>query len=281
MEYKKCTLTDLPDMYKAFIDSFSDYIIPMKMDCRTFISHMFRQEHNAAEHSFLAYDGGRPVGVILGGIRTYEHVLSMRCGTLGVIPPYRGTGVSAALLELHKQEARKENCRRCVLEVIQGNARAEGFYLKHGYKADKTLRYFKKTVGRPQAIDYPVTMKALDHSAFLNIIKTIAYFPIDWQSETAFLYPDPEIHTLGAFINHLPTGVIAYSASGKICFLWVAPEFRRRGIAAFLIEKAAETGCLSELSITVSGNPLLENFILQNGFLKLNLAQTQMKTVVN
>ena len=54
-------------------------------------------EGNSLEHSFLSLDGDKPVGVILGGIKIYESIKTMRCGTLAIHPKYRGIGVSKVI----------------------------------------------------------------------------------------------------------------------------------------------------------------------------------------
>ena len=60
-------------------------------------------EGNLLEHSFLALEEGKPVGVILGGIKDYESIKTMRCGTLAVHPNYRGIGVSQNYLNCIKK----------------------------------------------------------------------------------------------------------------------------------------------------------------------------------
>ena len=60
-------------------------------------------EGNLLEHSFLALEEGKPAGVILGGIKDYESIKTMRCGTLAVHPNYRGIGVSQNYLNCIKK----------------------------------------------------------------------------------------------------------------------------------------------------------------------------------
>ncbi|WP_052222986.1 GNAT family N-acetyltransferase [Clostridium homopropionicum] len=53
----------------------------------------------------IAIEGDEPVGVILGGIKNYEGIKTIRCGTLALSSNYRGLGISNALYNLHKDEA--------------------------------------------------------------------------------------------------------------------------------------------------------------------------------
>ncbi|HDR3982008.1 TPA: GNAT family N-acetyltransferase, partial [Bacillus anthracis] len=82
IQYKRCSEINIDLVYEAFRDGFSDYIIKMEVSKGDFIKRFFGLEGNSLEHSFLALDGDKPVGVILGGIKDYENIKTMRCGTL-------------------------------------------------------------------------------------------------------------------------------------------------------------------------------------------------------
>ena len=89
------------------------------------------------EHSFLALDGDKSVGVILGGKKDYESIKTMRCGTLAVHPNYRGIGVSQKLFELHKEEAVQHGCKQ--LFSSQGNDRAIHFIISWAMKSVRSF----------------------------------------------------------------------------------------------------------------------------------------------
>lgn len=141
IQYKRCSEVSIDLVYEAFKDGFSDYIIKMEVSIEDFIKRFFGPEGNSLKHSFLALDGNKSVGVILGGIKDYEKIKTMRCGTLAVHPNYRGIGVSQKLFELHKEEALQNECKQLFLEVIVGNDRAIHFYTKLGYEKVYDLSY--------------------------------------------------------------------------------------------------------------------------------------------
>ncbi|PFP84220.1 GNAT family N-acetyltransferase, partial [Bacillus cereus] len=142
IQYKRCSEVSIDLVYEAFKDGFSDYIIKMDVSKEDFIKRFFGPEGNSLEHSFLALDGDKCVGVILGGIKVYESIKTMRCGTLAVHPEFRGIGVSQKLFELHKEEATQNKCKQLFLEVIVGNDRAIQFYKKLGYEKVYDLSYY-------------------------------------------------------------------------------------------------------------------------------------------
>jgi ribosomal protein S18 acetylase RimI-like enzyme len=141
--YKRGSEVPVDLVYKAFQIGFSDYIIKFDISKENFIKRFFGPEGNALEHSFIALDNNDAVGLILGGIKIYEDVKTMRCGTMAVSPAHRGRGISHKLFELHKGEAIKEGCKQLFLEVIVGNDRAIKFYEKMGYEKIYDISYFK------------------------------------------------------------------------------------------------------------------------------------------
>lgn len=82
---------------------FQIILLRWKFQKKILLKRFFGAEGNSLEHSFLSLDGDKPVGVILGGIKIYESIKTMRCGTLAIHPKYRGIGVSQKLFELHKR----------------------------------------------------------------------------------------------------------------------------------------------------------------------------------
>lgn len=131
--YKKCSEVDVDMVFKAFSIGFSDYIIKCDMTKDFFINRFFGPEGNDLENSFVAIDDNKPVGIVLSGIKNYEGIMTMRCGTMAVAPDYRGTGISKKLMELHKEVAINNGCKQLFLEVVVGNDRAINFYKKLNY----------------------------------------------------------------------------------------------------------------------------------------------------
>jgi predicted N-acetyltransferase YhbS len=113
--YKRCSEVNIDDVFEAFSQGFSDYIIKLSMSRELFIKRFFGVEGNSLEYSFIAYDDDKPTGVVLGGIKNYEGIKTIRCGTLAVIPDYRGKGISQRLMELHKEEAVSQDCKQMFL----------------------------------------------------------------------------------------------------------------------------------------------------------------------
>src|SRR5690554_2895466 len=118
--YKICTKDDIENMYEAFSIGFSDYMVKFDITLERFIDLFLRIEGNSLDSSLLALDNEKPIGLMLGGIKTYDGVKTLRCGTLAIDPDYRKIGVASQLFMLHKELAIKNDCKVLFLEVIKG-----------------------------------------------------------------------------------------------------------------------------------------------------------------
>jgi GNAT superfamily N-acetyltransferase len=132
MRYERCSLSHLPDLYQAFRSGFADYIVSLDVPYEVFAGRWFQPAWNQLEHSFIAYDGASPIGMILGGIRQYEGLRTMRCGGLCVSPDYRRRGVAHALQLLTPSK---------VTASTPNNASLEGFLRRQGFVQDSLSQY--------------------------------------------------------------------------------------------------------------------------------------------
>ncbi|MGN4422810.1 GNAT family N-acetyltransferase [Bacillus cereus group sp. MYBK30-1] len=277
IQYKRCSEVSIELVYEAFKDGFSDYIIKMDVSKEGFIKRFFGPEGNSLEHSFLALDDDKSVGVILGGIKIYESIKTMRCGTLAVHPSYRGVGISQKLFELHKEEAIQNECKQLFLEVIVGNDRAIHFYNKLGYEKVYDLVYYnlndltKITNNDNRNIE----VKRLEFQTFKVEIQKWLNFHVNWQNDIDYIEKANNTY-YGAYYDNDLKGTVCINEQGKISFIFVAKEYRNIGIATRLLQVASEELKLSSLSIGFPNNSSLQGYLKKCGFEKNSLAQFEM-----
>ncbi|EJR33704.1 GNAT family N-acetyltransferase [Bacillus cereus] len=277
IQYKRCSEVSIDLVYKAFKDGFSDYFIKMEVSKEDFIKRFFGPEGNMLEHSFLALDGDKCVGVILGGIKVYESIKTMRCGTLAVHPEFRGIGVSQKLFELHKEEATQNKCKQLFLEVIVGNDRAIHFYNKLGYEKVYDLSYYNlndltKIMNKGNK---NIEVKQLEFPTFKVEIQKWLNFHINWQNDIDYI--EKTNHTFyGAYVDSDIKGSVCVNEQGKISFIFIDKDYRNIGVGTKLLQVASEELKLSSLSIGFPNNNLLEGFLKKSGFEKNSLAQYEM-----
>lgn len=129
----------LEDLYRAFMDGFSDYIIHFDMDEARFEEVFLVRDQNQPSRSIVAYAEGRPVAVMLSGVAHLDSEWVTRCGGLAVAPGFRQLGIANELMRRFDEQATGTR----LLEVIQGNDRALTFYERLGYGIVREIMYFQ------------------------------------------------------------------------------------------------------------------------------------------
>lgn len=278
INYKKCSEVDIDLLHEAFQIGFSDYIIKIQMPKELFVSRFFGPEGNSLEQSFIALEENKAIGIVLGGIKSYEGIKTMRCGTLAVAPEYRGKGISQRLMELHKEEAIKQHCKQLFLEVIVGNDRAISFYKKLGYEKIFDLTYctLNEINNLERTNKLGVHVKHTDIDELKLVRGKIKDIHINWQSDIEYIEKSKGQVTLCAYINEKIAGVISVNESSKISFLWVENGLRHNGIGTNLIAKAAKELSLSKVTIGFPNNSSIQGFINHIGFKRDSISQYEM-----
>lgn len=276
--FKRCTEVDINLVFAAFIIGFSDYIVKIKMPKEFFLKRFFGPEGNRLDLSFIAIDENKPVGIVLGGIKDYEGVKTMRCGALALHPTYRGEGISQKLMKLHKEEAIKQGCKQLFLEVIEGNNRAINFYKRLEYEKIYDLNYYTLTEisklkkERHLCLD----INSMDVSGLKIIREKIQDVHINWQNDLDYLEKCEGQFTLAACMENRLAGVVSINKNSRINFLWTNNSFRNRGIASELIFKAIKALNLSRVTIGFPNNSSIQGFVRHSGFTKENIVQHEM-----
>lgn len=275
MHYQKCTPAHMPDLYKAFSAGFSDYIIKLDVTYETFPAFFFRPAGNQIQHSFIAYDGSLPIGMILGGMRDYEGIRTMRCGGLGVSPDYRRQQVAQALYGLHRQEAIDHDCKQLFLEVIVGNDPAINFYKKLGYDKLYDLRYY--THSQPEALAVQSELHIAIESVSLEEVQAAANpdIHINWQNTFEYM-AEADVQYFGVAGESGLLAFLCITPRGKIYQLWVHPASRHQGIASALLAHAVAQLELNKLTASTPNNASLEGFLRKRGFSRDALSQYEM-----
>lgn len=86
--------------------------------------------------SVIAYVDGKPAGLAncFFGFSTFSAKSLVNLHDLVVVKAYRGMGISQGLLAEIEKVARKHDCCKVTLEVLEGNKIAQNSYVKFGFK---------------------------------------------------------------------------------------------------------------------------------------------------
>ncbi len=278
ISYKKCSEVDTDIVYKAFSIGFSDYIIKIQMPKEVFIARFFGPEGNSLDTSFVALDGERAVGLVLGGIKDYEGIKTMRCGTMAVDPEYRGSEVSRRLMELHREEAIRQGCRQLFLEVIVGNDRAINFYKKLGYEKIYNLYYYSlDDMNKISSRDnFEINIKTISIEELRKFSEKSSDIHINWQNDLDYIEKSENQIYLGAYLKDELVGAVSMNKNTRINYLYVDRKHRGKHIASSLIIRAAEQLNLTRCSIGLPNNASITGFLKHAGFKKDDITQYEM-----
>ncbi|MFS0837562.1 N-acetyltransferase family protein [Paenibacillus sp. 1P03SA] len=147
---RKLTECSLDQAVQVWNEGFSGYLVDMTTDPEAFMTRQ-AYEQLSPRHSVVAFDGERPVGFVLNGIRTVGgRKISWNGGT-GIIPAYRGQGVGRKLIEVSLGIYAKEGVDTATIEAFASNAPAIALYESEGYVTRDTLLVLRKAGGEADA----------------------------------------------------------------------------------------------------------------------------------
>lgn len=276
--FKKCIEISDDLIYKAFTDGFADYIMQFNMTQEQFISKFFGIEGNSKELSFITFKDHKPVGVMLGGLKTGESFKTLRCGGMAVIPEERGSGIATKLFELHEDLARNIGCKQLFLEVIDFNDRAINFYKKMGYEKIYDLTYMDWGLEN-------INMLSQEHNHLSNAICVLnhedicslreeEFLHLPWQGEFNY-FKQLSCNYYGIKVDDRLVAGLA-GTKNRIFYLWVHPHYRLKGYAKALLNRLIEDTGTKKLAITYSNSSELHTFSKHYGMIKSKVNQLEM-----
>ncbi len=271
-EYKKCDTVSDDLIYGAFSQGFSDYMFKFTLTQDEFINHFFGPEGNKRELSFIALDEGKAIGLVFGGIRKFDGLKTLRCGTMCIIPEYRRKGIAQKLIDLHEKTARENNCDQMFLECIVGNDRALKFYEKNNYYRSYDIFYYSSENrswydGVDESVVEKTDIKEIDQ------LRQSSDSHMNWQNEIEFL-EQLESSIYGIKIGgEIVAGIVMRKK--RIHILYVKKEHRNRGLGKALIKKVQENPD-EKITVSFPNNHNLEGFYRHLGFTKDSSSQVEM-----
>lgn len=220
----------LDDLIDAQNDIFSDYIIQIRSS-RHFFVEFLRSVGGDLANVLVAMEGDSIVGYINPVIDKDEGWI----GGLGVIPAYRSQGIAKRLMGAAEDLCRKQGVRTVLLEVIEGNTRAQKLYEGLGYTV---VRKYLSAEGRP--IRFEGYGPEPRHASLPEVLALhdSSYRDTCWQRrKTEALVQSAKgaenFKVEGGFVV-----VRSIDTNGFIPFLGVVPERRGKGIGTALAKFA-------------------------------------------
>jgi GNAT superfamily N-acetyltransferase len=135
MVIRTLTARDLDAAHEAFLDAFSDYVVPLAPPRERFLE-MLRRRGVVPEASVAVFDEGRMVAFTLNGIegdRAYDS------GT-GVLLSHRRRGLGRQVMQAAIEVLQKRGCTSYILEVLEANTAARELYRGLGFRETRGLQ---------------------------------------------------------------------------------------------------------------------------------------------
>ncbi|WP_431157858.1 GNAT family N-acetyltransferase [Winogradskyella poriferorum] len=234
MEFKTLENCSVTEIATTFNKAFSDYFIPIQLTTDQLNAKMIVDKTERAI-SIGAFDNDKLVALMLHGKDIINgETIAYNSGT-GVIPEYRGNGLTKEMYKRLEQRLEHHNISKIVLEVISENIQAIKSYEKSGFQIKRELACFK---GHPKSIKPSWNLKSIDLTAqnwklmqsFWNIEPT-------WQNSINVLNTIKDtISALGAYSDEQLVGYCIYDPNTKrIHQIAVKKEYRQQGIGTSFV----------------------------------------------
>jgi ribosomal protein S18 acetylase RimI-like enzyme len=268
--YRSLTPDDFPQMYRSFIEAFSQYSVNMNMTKSAFERRMQEKLNINYDLSPAVFDGDKLIGFIFHAIAEYQGIKTAYNGGTGVLPDYRGQGITQGLLTFIKPLLKNEGVKRFVLEVITTNTSAIKAYEKAGFVTTKTYRCFKLMIEMSKSVSIEDLTISTPNKPNIPSYKTIG------STEPSMLDCfDQLVHNLSneqileAHQKDQLVGYLIYQPQlGRISQIAIHPDYRNQGFGTNLIQTAydkATVKALTVINVASEQNDVLQ-FLKKLGF---------------
>ncbi len=243
-EFQFRTMAETTDgeIYDAFFEAFSDYLVQMDMHPGRFKAMNLRRGYDP-HISMGAFHGDRLVGFILNGLRQWEGRPTAYDAGTGVVPEFRKMGITTRLFNDLLNVLRAKGVEVYLLEVIKENDPARELYLKQGFQISRGFschlaqREAIRTDGECHARLEETSMTNLDWDA----LRQMWDFAPSWQNSIDSVMAAPD--TFAVVTAHVDDDLAGYGiieiGSGDIPQIVVAPDHRGNDIGRCMMARLA------------------------------------------
>jgi GNAT superfamily N-acetyltransferase len=261
--FKFKTLEELQSdvLLQAFNEAFADYQVPIRMTSAQLETKLKVEDYNAG-YSVGAFVDGHLVGFIFHGVRTVEDGLQLYNGGTGVLPAFRGKGLTKAMYDYLLPKLKQLSIKKISLEVLAQNIPAIKSYEAEGFQVKRKVACYSGRV----AINNQSNSVLLRPLASIDDIHLQDFWSIlpTWQNEVQSIKNlGSGAGIFGAFEAERLLGYIAYNISNcRIMQIAVEPASRRQGIGKALVAAVvAQCGVnLSVINVDDTCNAVLTFF---------------------
>ena len=224
-------------LYEAFIEAFSDYVIPFALTETQFKNHIVL---NAVDLDQTAgyFVGDKLAGFSLNGFGDWDGQQTVYDAGTGVIPAYRRQGMSESMFEMMMPIFLGKGIKQGLLEVVTENSGAITLYKKLGYEIVRELALLQcdTRLDLTSRASTDVEVKEIADPDW-ELFSTFWDGVPSWQNSIKAVHRSRNMKRIfGAFLNGKCVGYIIFSSKfGRVAQFAVDPVHRRRGIGTALL----------------------------------------------
>jgi len=225
MVIRTLTAADFDAVHAAFVDAFSDYIVPLAPSREQFAEMLARRGY-LPEASVGVWDGERLAAFTLNGV---DGAKAYDTGT-GVVRSHRRRGLARDVMLESFRALTERGCTSYVLEVLDRNQPAHALYTSLGFQESRGLQCWAYDAASDERQRQSGTAEPCDAEP-------------SWQNSAASIARarEPRVR-----VGDETGYAIVFPSNGDLARIFVRPDARRSGLGTRLLREAA----------AVAGRPL-------------------------
>jgi ribosomal protein S18 acetylase RimI-like enzyme len=253
----------IAEIAHAFNAAFIDYKIPMHLTEEQMATKM-KAENLQQQFCAGAFDGDKLVGFILTGTDTIDDTFTAYNAGTGVLPPYRGQGISKQMYTFLIELIANNNCHQHVLEVFDDNVKAISAYKRVGFVERRKMNCYKGIVAHEASTS--IEEVEIDDELFHSFwdIKP------SWQNGFPSIKRNLEEHKVIGLKQGDDT--VAYAIytphNNRLKHIAVKHDYRRRGYGTALLSFISKQNAAVPMVATcVEANEAVDAFFVKHNIL--------------
>jgi len=227
-------------LFRCFQRSFSDYPVSFNMTQEQFNRKFINRLNIRLDLSVGAFVGNQLTGFIFTSIDHYRGLFTAYNGGTGVIPSFRGRGLTYDMYQFLIPQLKVMGMKQCLLEVLQQNEFAQKAYQRVGFSTTLTLKCFKRkkenSINSKPGLGFQISWVPQPawalYETFLN------FFPCFLDTQQLLSHILDELKIIEAKDQQGRTvGFAIYSPNtGRISQFGVYKKFRQQGIGSSMFK---------------------------------------------
>ena len=224
-------------LFDAFIEAFSDYVIPIALTETQFRNHIISTAVDL-NRTVGCLDGEKLVGFSLNGFGDWNGKPTVYDAGTGVIPAHRRLGLSEAMFDMMLPVFKEKGIEQCLLEVVTTNTRAISLYEKLDFHPVRELALLQCDGKLTVSAEPPenLEIREIDQPDW-ELLTTFWDGDPSWQNSVEAIDRSKKLKRIvGAFIKDKCVGYIIFSSKfGRVAQFAVDKTHRNRGIGTALV----------------------------------------------